>query len=690
MTFNEDDDDEDTWDPPNSPPPPPPTMHTDNSADFTAVATANSSASTTRSNSLEPIAPPPPPLPANALPVLPPLDSEEEDDDDDDDDDDSDDSHARPHVQFDGEEYDDENSTILHSENQHGDHRMSFSQTDFANPPPPTESYDDRTDAQLAALTKRMQQYAVDSPPTSPTAAATARPPPPVVTNAHTPTSTDAPRRGPPPVPLSALSPRSQPPPIPPSYSPAAASASSTALSPSASPTASSNGGDASSGGGSTMDEVTIDYYLRQAFAVSDYDAMKDLVKKASAARIETDLVSQARSMLVDRATEERENEITTLKHYMKQSLQSRRADPIRDVLRKVEPVAAAISAGPHRRMHADFFALLTESQTALAELEKEDAQTVSAYLRQGVAQRSREVLQAALAKSASIKHALLDEAALTQAKAILSELDAAVLLRNYLQLAMKNRDLAALDETIAQAHRVGLTEKDTPELADARKVAEELRAHSGGKQRKAEKERLKQAEKEQKERERQLEKAAAVHEKIRERSKWFGSGSKEKEKKPAKPLLFGGPLTDAIKLNAPKSVPKVCEDCMTFLRTHADEPGLFRVAGNKELIDVLRAQYEENFAVTDGHSTAPKLTEVHDASGLFKLYFRLLPEPLIPYQFYDRFVKVGMNKGPDRIQQLHDLIAQLPKDNIGQGNTGQKRDGAAGRSPTACGPQRY
>jgi hypothetical protein len=39
----------------------------------------------------------------------------------------------------------------------------------------------------------------------------------------------------------------------------------------------------------------------------------------------------------------------------------------------------------------------------------------------------------------------------------------------------------------------------------------------------------------------------------------------------------------------------------------------------------------------------------------------------LIPYEFYDRFIKVGLNKGADRITQLRDLVQQLPKDNIGQ-----------------------
>jgi hypothetical protein len=116
----------------------------------------------------------------------------------------------------------------------------------------------------------------------------------------------------------------------------------------------------------------------------------------------------------------------------MKQSIESRSREACLDVLKKVEPLAASLSTGPHRRLYADFFALIADCQHCVEELEKEDAQTVSVYLKQGTQLRSREVLQAALSKATSVRHALLDQAILQQAKQLLSELDSQVMVRTH------------------------------------------------------------------------------------------------------------------------------------------------------------------------------------------------------------------------------------------------------------------
>ena len=103
----------------------------------------------------------------------------------------------------------------------------------------------------------------------------------------------------------------------------------------------------------------------------------------------------------------------------------------------------------------------------------------------------------------------------------------------------------------------------------------------------------------------------------------------------------------------------------MDYLRATAlCEAGLFRVAGNKDAIELIRQQYEEG----DGEV---KLEDVHDVAGVFKLYLRMLPEPLIPYDKYDQFIRIGLNKDKSRTQQrnaeIRDLLATLPPENYGQ-----------------------
>jgi hypothetical protein len=327
--------------------------------------------------------------------------------------------------------------------------------------------------------------------------------------------------------------------------------------------------------------------------------------------------------------------------------------------------------------------------------------------------------------------------------------------LRNFLALAVKNREVHALEESIAQATKLHLSERDAPELTEARRLLEDLRAHphlagagygggsgggSGGlvgghggggdadkqlSKEHRERERALKAERKDKERaEKDAQKERARAEKEKEKAdkerqhaedhagdgkskdklKWFGAGgfgsggkSKDKDKAAASsaaaaassassaaPKLFGGPLHEAMVRNPSGSgIPRVVECCTRYLRATAlQEPGLFRVAGNKDAIDVLRAAFEEDYAHAttptaaaaaagsdSGASAAavrdpPPLTEVHDASGLLKLYFRLLPEPLIPFDSYAAFIKAGMNKGEGRVQQLAALVAALPLDN--------------------------
>ena len=62
--------------------------------------------------------------------------------------------------------------------------------------------------------------------------------------------------------------------------------------------------------------------------------------------------------------------------------------------------------------------------------------------------------------------------------------------------------------------------------------------------------------------------------------------------------------------------VPEICYICIEYLRTQGmNEPGLFRVPGNNQVMQELKAQLDEKEEV--------KLVDIHDTAGLLKNYLR-------------------------------------------------------------------
>lgn len=102
------------------------------------------------------------------------------------------------------------------------------------------------------------------------------------------------------------------------------------------------------------------------------------------------------------------------------------------------------------------------------------------------------------------------------------------------------------------------------------------------------------------------------------------------------KPKLFEGLLVDAMKRSKQKNdIPGVARQCIVYIMAHGLETeGIFRVPGNNEIIQQLRKTFE---AQTED---APvDLQDVHSAAGLFKLYWRMLAQPVVPFEFYDKLI---------------------------------------------------
>jgi len=121
---------------------------------------------------------------------------------------------------------------------------------------------------------------------------------------------------------------------------------------------------------------------------------------------------------------------------------------------------------------------------------------------------------------------------------------------------------------------------------------------------------------------------------------------------------LFGLSLGQAIK-HSEYVVPAPIVDCIEFLLEFGlDEEGLFRVPGDAKGIADYRLKYDRHEPVY--------ISEVHEAAGVLKLYFRELPDSLIPRRMFNAFI--GVEKDgvalEEKLNKYRYLLTILPREN--------------------------
>ncbi|TNM88656.1 hypothetical protein fugu_004910 [Takifugu bimaculatus] len=110
------------------------------------------------------------------------------------------------------------------------------------------------------------------------------------------------------------------------------------------------------------------------------------------------------------------------------------------------------------------------------------------------------------------------------------------------------------------------------------------------------------------------------------------------------------------------------------------DSDGIYRVSGNLAVIQKLRFLVNHERAVTtDGRYMFPaelvqeeKLNldqsdweDIHVVTGALKLFFRELPEPLVPFGFFTDIVEtVKMSDYMDKVDRLKCLVLNMPPPN--------------------------
>ncbi|KAM8976869.1 rho GTPase-activating protein 9 isoform 2-T2 [Pelodytes ibericus] len=151
-------------------------------------------------------------------------------------------------------------------------------------------------------------------------------------------------------------------------------------------------------------------------------------------------------------------------------------------------------------------------------------------------------------------------------------------------------------------------------------------------------------------------------------------------EKGLIKDQVFGCRL-DALCHREDSTVPKFVRLCIDAVnRKGLDVDGIYRVNGNLATIQKLRFVVDRERAVTtDGRYLFPEQLsqeekldldssewdDIHVITGALKMFFRELPEPLVPFSVFDEFVAaIQMTDAAVRIQTIKELVTNLPQPN--------------------------
>uniref|UniRef100_A0A1I8QEZ4 Rho-GAP domain-containing protein n=1 Tax=Stomoxys calcitrans TaxID=35570 RepID=A0A1I8QEZ4_STOCA len=129
---------------------------------------------------------------------------------------------------------------------------------------------------------------------------------------------------------------------------------------------------------------------------------------------------------------------------------------------------------------------------------------------------------------------------------------------------------------------------------------------------------------------------------------------------KPKHPI-FGAPL-DQLELNRTTNVPRFVADSIEYIerKDRIVQDGLYRACGNKFSIDELKQKLTKSYIYDPKLITAD---DIHTITSLLKLFFRELPQPLIPQETYTRLAR-DLLKMQDGIDTFRIAINDMPEPN--------------------------
>ncbi|XP_054706969.1 LOW QUALITY PROTEIN: rho GTPase-activating protein 32-like [Uloborus diversus] len=124
------------------------------------------------------------------------------------------------------------------------------------------------------------------------------------------------------------------------------------------------------------------------------------------------------------------------------------------------------------------------------------------------------------------------------------------------------------------------------------------------------------------------------------------------------KERVFGCDLGEHL-MNTGRDIPLVLKCCTEFIEQHGIVDGIYRLSGVTSNIQKLRLAFDED-RVPNLLDEAI-LQDIHCVASLLKMYFRELPNPLLTFHLYDKFVSAVQAEEDLRLLKLRDVVQQLP-----------------------------
>ncbi|XP_029842962.3 uncharacterized protein LOC8041089 isoform X1 [Ixodes scapularis] len=121
---------------------------------------------------------------------------------------------------------------------------------------------------------------------------------------------------------------------------------------------------------------------------------------------------------------------------------------------------------------------------------------------------------------------------------------------------------------------------------------------------------------------------------------------------------VFGCDLAEHL-TNSGRDVPLVLTSCAKFIEQYGIVDGIYRLSGVTSNIQKLRVTFDED-RVPDLNEEEIR-QDIHCVASLLKMYFRELPNPLLTYQLYDKFVAAMQLQGNNKLLKIREVVKELP-----------------------------
>lgn len=130
-------------------------------------------------------------------------------------------------------------------------------------------------------------------------------------------------------------------------------------------------------------------------------------------------------------------------------------------------------------------------------------------------------------------------------------------------------------------------------------------------------------------------------------------------EKGIIKVSVFGCAL-DTLCHKESTTVPNFIKMCVTEVEKRGlNTDGIYRVSGNLSHVQRLRYLVDRDEPVD---LSEEQWEDIHLITGALKLFLRELPEPVIPFNFFDKFITACKTKNDnDRLKMMKGLVGVLP-----------------------------